>query len=60
MIGPRKFDREWTNDSDGQHFYGVDDGDRTTTWYDDKGNLDSITDTPDEYEQDENDWNHGR
>ena len=43
MIGPKKYDREWTNALDGQHFYGVDDNDGTTTWYDDKGNLDYKT-----------------
>ena len=45
-------DREATNESDGQHFYGYDNGDGTTTWYDESGNCDCTTDTPD----DEDDW----
>ena len=59
MTGPKRYDREWTND-DGQHFYGIDNGDGTTDWHDERGNWDSTTDTPDEFEQDENDWNNGR
>ena len=40
------FDRESTNESDGMHFWGQDNDDGTTTWYDDKGNLDSVSKTP--------------
>ena len=36
------FDREDTNPSDGKHFWGIDNEDGTTTWYDDNGDLDSI------------------
>lgn len=46
------FDREETNDSDGQHFWGSDNDDGTTTWYTDDGTLDCVTDTP----YDEDDW----
>ena len=43
----RKPDREYTNESDGQHFVGYDDEETgTTAGYDDDGNLDCITDTP--------------
>lgn len=35
-----------TNESDGQTFYGYDDGDGSTHWYDSDGNLDTRTDTP--------------
>lgn len=42
------FDRESTNASDGMHFWGQDNEDGTTTWYDDRGNLDSISKTPSE------------
>ncbi len=47
------YDRIWRN-KDGSVFYGYDDEDGTTTWYDPNGNLDSITDTPDEDEQEMN------
>ena len=40
------FDRESTNESDGAHFFGSDNEDGTTTWYDDDGNCDCITPTP--------------
>ena len=40
-------DREATND-DGQHFYGYDDGEGTTTWYDESGGCDCTTDTPED------------
>lgn len=39
-----------TNESDGQTFYGYDDGEGCTAWYDSNGNLDSETDTPSDYE----------
>ena len=41
-------DREKTNDSDGHTFYGYDNDDGTTTWYDEDGHCDSTTDIPDE------------
>ena len=41
-------DRETTNESDGQHFYGYDNDDGTTTWYGEDGHCDSTTDTPDD------------
>lgn len=44
------FDRDpdWisTNESDGMKFYGFDDDDGTTAWYDEDGTLDSCTDSP--------------
>lgn len=46
------FDREATNESDGRHFWGSDNEDGTTDWYDDYGNLDCRTATPD----DDDDW----
>ena len=49
------YDRTWTNETDGQEFYGVDNEDGTTTWYDEDGCLDSVTDTPTDEEQDMND-----
>lgn len=52
----KKPDRTWkNNDTDGREFLGYDDGDGKTTWYDSDGNLDSITDTPSDWEQDMND-----
>lgn len=41
-------DREATNSDDGQHFYGYDNDDGTTTWYDESGCCDCTTDTPDD------------
>ena len=43
---PDDYDRTSTNDEDGQTFYGYDDDDGKTTWYDKDGNLDSVTNTP--------------
>lgn len=40
------WDRTKTNDSDGQTFYGSDNDDGTTTWYDEDGHCDSTTSTP--------------
>lgn len=40
-------DREATND-DGQRFYGYDDGEGTTTWYDESGYCDCQTPTPED------------
>lgn len=52
----RDYDRTWTNnDSDGRTFYGYDDGEGHTDWYDSNGNLDSSTSTPTDEEQDQND-----
>ena len=34
------------NESDGQTFYGYDDGEGRIDWYDANGDLDSSTDTP--------------
>ena len=46
---PREPDRESINESDGQYFVGYDDEETgTTAWYDDDGNLDCITNTPDD------------
>lgn len=36
-------DHTYTNESDGQTFYGYDDGDGRTDWYDEDGHLDSVT-----------------
>lgn len=46
------YDRVSTNKSDGQTFYGQDNEDGTTTWYDKRGDVDSITETPDEFDPD--------
>ena len=68
----REWDREWTNYDDGMKFVGFDekneDGSSSTSWYEkqdyldngDYATLDSITPTPNEYEQEYNDWNSGR
>ncbi|MGN0707478.1 MAG: hypothetical protein ACI4JC_05700 [Faecalibacterium sp.] len=40
------FDREYTNESDGMHFWGSDNDDGTTDWYTDCGDFDSTTPTP--------------
>lgn len=34
------------NESDGETFYGYNDGEGRTNWYDKRGTLDSSTDTP--------------
>lgn len=51
------FDNEpdWisTNESDGQKFYGYDDGNGHTDWYNTDGQLDSCTDTPSDDDCDE-------
>lgn len=52
----KKYDRTWTNnDTDRQTFYGYDDDNGKTDWYDKNGNLDSTTKTPSSYEQEKND-----
>ena len=49
-------DRRWrNNDSDGSIFYGFDTDDGKTEWYDSKGILDSVTETPSYDEQMAND-----
>ncbi len=48
-------DRTWRNSSDGEVFYGFDSDDGKTAWYDKYGNIDSITDTPTDDEQSQND-----
>ena len=45
-----EFDRISTNKSDGQTFYGQDNGDGTTMWWNDRGEVDSISETPGEFE----------
>lgn len=47
---PTGYDRTDRNESDGMMFYGYDSDDGTTTWYDENNNLDSITETPSDYE----------
>lgn len=45
-MGPEDYNRTEVNESDGQQFYGYDDGEGKTTWYSENGDLDSITNTP--------------
>ncbi len=42
---PDRYDR---NSSDGKTMYGYDDGEGRTDWYNEYGELDSYSDTPDE------------
>ena len=49
----RGYDRIDINESDEQRFYGYDSDDGKTDWYTEDGTLDSITDTPSEYEYSE-------
>ena len=46
-------DTDWdrTQEQDGHTYYGSDNGDRTTTWYDEDGHCDSTTSTP--YDEDD-------
>lgn len=46
---PKDYDRIDYN-SDGQKFYGYDDEEGHTDWYDEYNNLDSRTETPDDDE----------
>lgn len=46
------YDRIDINESDGMKFYGYDREDGSTDWYDEHGILDSVTDTPSDYEKD--------
>lgn len=41
----REYDRE-TRNTDGQRFFGFDNEDGTTNWYDEDGVFDSTTKTP--------------
>lgn len=50
MGKPKDYDRIDVNDSDGQKFYGYDDEDGKTTWYDENNNIDSITNTPSDFD----------
>lgn len=45
-FGSRKPDRTDRNESDGKTFYGYDNDNGTTDWYDKDGNLDSYSKTP--------------
>ena len=47
------YDRTSTNESDGMVFYGQDNDNGTTDWYDEHGNLDSYTTTPTNSEDDD-------
>lgn len=47
-------DRTWQNE-DGSTYYGVDDGEGRTDWYNEDGDLDSYSDTPSDDEQEMND-----
>lgn len=49
-MSPEGYDRIDVNESDGQVFYGYDDEDGTTIWYDENNNADCITETP--YDED--------
>ncbi|MCH5197442.1 MAG: hypothetical protein J1E34_00920 [Oscillospiraceae bacterium] len=40
------WDREYTNESDGMHFFGSDGDDGYTLWYSDDGTLDCRLPTP--------------
>jgi len=51
IYGP--YDRIDTNpDNCGGPFYGKDDGEGHTAWYDSQGNLDCSTETPSDYDDD--------
>lgn len=50
--GNSDYDRTSVNESDGAIFYGYDDDEGYTWWYDENGNFDTRTDTP----EDEDDW----
>lgn len=39
----KPYDRKWTNSDDGRTFYGQDDGEGKTIWYDENGEPDSIS-----------------
>lgn len=46
------WDRTKTNSSDGQTFYGQDDDDGYTTWYNEDGGIDCRTPTPGDEDDD--------
>lgn len=46
-------DRVDKNESDGRIFYGFDDGEGRTEWYDENGDLDSCSETPYSYDDDD-------
>lgn len=48
------YDRTWQNE-DGSTYYGVDDDNGKTDWYNEDGDLDSYSDTPSDDEQEMND-----
>lgn len=50
MAGPENYDRIDVNESDGKKFYGYDNEDGTTDWYDENNDIDCITETPDDDE----------
>lgn len=47
--------REYRNPLDGSTYYGVDDDNGRTDWYNEDGDLDSYSDTPSDDEQEMND-----
>lgn len=47
-MSPEGYDRIDVNESDGQVFYGYDNDDGTTDWYDVNNSIDCITETPDD------------
>lgn len=49
------YDRKSTNE-DGHIFYGYDHDDGRTVWYDERGDVDCITETPDEFEYEPEYW----
>ena len=51
----RKPDRLWNDIEEGQIYYGYDDGQGNTDWYDQRGYFDSCTSTPTDEEQAIND-----
>ena len=51
-FGKRTPDRTERNQSDGQVFYGFDNEDGTTDWYDKRGSMDSTTKTPHDEDDD--------
>lgn len=58
MTSGAEYDRKWFN-RDGSVLYGLDDGEGNTDWYDSNGDLDCITKTPGELDQEINESEHG-
>lgn len=54
-VFPYQYDRTWRGD-DGVLYYGIDQEDGTTDWYNEDGDPEGTMDTPTEDEQDENDY----